>query len=97
MCMNPKVVASLNWVGFMELLVERFTPVYQQLCEGMNLVQMRLTGPLKAYEFDLNVPMNATLKMNNFVNKCIFLGEKAKVGGGETLFKFPNLLRLPGA
>jgi hypothetical protein len=81
----------------MELLVERFTPVYQQLYERMNLVQMRLTGPLKAYEIDLNAPMNATPKMDNFAKKCIFLGEKAKVGGGETLFKFANLLRLPRA
>jgi hypothetical protein len=90
-------VASLTWVGFVELLVERFMPVYQHLCEGRNLVQMRLTGPLKAYELDLNAPMNVTPKMDNFAKKCIFLGEKAKVGGGETLFKFPNLLRLPGA
>jgi hypothetical protein len=73
----------LTWVGFMELLVERFTPVYQQLCEGMNLVQMRLMGPLKAYVLDLNAPMNATPKMDNFAKKCIFLGEKAKVGGGH--------------
>jgi hypothetical protein len=78
----------------MELLVERFTPLYQQLCEGMNLVQMRLTGSLKAYEFDLNAPMNATPKRDNFARKCIFLGEKKKVVGGESLFKFPNLLRL---
>jgi hypothetical protein len=67
----------------MELLVERFTSVYQQLCEKMNLVQMRLTGPLKAYVLDLNVPMNATPKMNNFAKKYIFLGEEAKVGGGH--------------
>jgi uncharacterized protein YjaG (DUF416 family) len=73
----------LIWVGFMELLVERFTPVYQQLCEGMNLVQTRITGILKAYVLDLNASMNATPKMNNFVKKCIFLGEKAKVGGGH--------------
>jgi hypothetical protein len=78
-----KVVASLNWVGFMKLLVERFISLYQQLFEGMNLVQMRLTGPLKAYELDLNAPMNATPKMDNFAKKCIFLGEKAKVGGGH--------------
>jgi len=67
----------------MKLLVERFTPVYQQLCEGMNLVQMRVTGPLKAYVLDLNAQMNATPKMDNFAKKCIFLGEKAKVGGGH--------------
>jgi hypothetical protein len=48
----------------------------------MNLVEMRLMRPLKAYVLDLNTPMNATPKMNNFVKKCIFLGEKAKVGGG---------------
>jgi hypothetical protein len=53
----------------MELLVERFTPVYQQLCEGINLVQMRLKRPLKAYVLDLNAPMNATPKMNNFAKK----------------------------
>jgi hypothetical protein len=66
----------LTWVGFMKLLVERFTPVYQQLCEGMNLVQLRLTGFLNAYELDLDAPINATLKMDNFAKKCIFLGEK---------------------
>jgi hypothetical protein len=54
----------------MELLVERFTPEYQQLCEGMNLVQIRLTGPLKAYVLDLNAPMNVTPKMDK--KKCIF-------------------------
>jgi hypothetical protein len=79
----------------MELFVERVTPVYQQVCEGMNLVQMRLSWPLKAYEIDLNAPMNATPKIDNSTKKCIFLGEKVKVGGGETLFKFPNLLKLP--
>jgi hypothetical protein len=46
---EPEVVASLTWVGFMELLVERFTLEYQELHEGMNLVQMRHTGSLKAY------------------------------------------------
>jgi hypothetical protein len=73
------VVANLTCVGFTELLVERFTPVYQQLCEKMNLVQMRLTGPFKAYELDLDAPKNAKPKMNNFAKKCIFLGEKQKL------------------
>jgi hypothetical protein len=67
----------------MKLLVERFTPVYQQLCEGMNLVPMRLTGPFKAFVLDLNAPMNARPKMDNFAKKCIFLSEKVKVGGGH--------------
>jgi hypothetical protein len=47
------------------------------------LVQMRLMGPLKAYVLHLNAPMNATPKIDNFAKKCIFLGEKAKVGGGH--------------
>jgi hypothetical protein len=72
------VVASLIWVDFIELLVKSFMPVYQQLCKGMNLVQMGLMGPLKAYVLDLNAPMNATPEMNNFAKKCIFLGEKNK-------------------
>ena len=55
----------------------------QKLCEGMDLVQMRLMGPLKAYVLDLNAPMNATPKMDNLTNKCVFLGEKTKIGGGE--------------
>jgi hypothetical protein len=67
----------------MKLLVKRFTPVYQQLYEGMNLVQMRLAGPFKAYVLDLNAPMNATPKMDNFAKKFLFLGEKAKIGGGH--------------
>jgi hypothetical protein len=44
---------------------------------------MRLTGPLKAYVLDLNTPMNATPKMDNFAKNFFFLGEKAKVGGGH--------------
>ena len=66
----------------MELLGKRFTPEYQELCEGMNLVQMRHMGSLKAYVLNLNAPMNATPKMDKFAKKCIFLGEIAKVGGG---------------
>jgi hypothetical protein len=69
------VVANLTWVGFMELLVKRFTPVYQKLCKGMGLVQMRLMGPFKAYVFILNASMNVTPKMDNFAKKCIFLRE----------------------
>jgi hypothetical protein len=43
---------------------------------------MRLMRPLKAYVLDLNAPMIVTPKMDNFAKKCIFLGEKIKVGGG---------------
>jgi hypothetical protein len=67
----------------MKLLVKRFTPVYQQLCERMNLVQMTLTGPLKAYVLELNAPMNVIPKMDDFAKKCIFLDEEAKIGGGH--------------
>jgi hypothetical protein len=69
----------------MELFVKRFTPVYQNFCEGMDLVQMRLTRPHKAYAYvlDLNAPMNVTPNFDNFAKKCIFLGEKTKVGGGH--------------
>jgi hypothetical protein len=67
----------------MELFVKRSTPVFQKLCEEMDLVQMRLTGPPKAYVLDLNAPMNATPKMDNFAKKCIFLGEKTKIGGKD--------------
>jgi hypothetical protein len=47
------------------------------------LVQMRLMGPLKAYVFNLNAPMNDIPKVDNFAKKCIFLREKAIVGGGH--------------
>ena len=57
--------------------------MYQKLCEEMNLVQMMLTGPLKAYVLALNTPMNATPKMDNFAKKYVFLGVKAKIGGGH--------------
>jgi hypothetical protein len=66
----------------MKLFVKRFMPEYQELLEGMNLVQIWYTGPLKAYVLDLNAPMNVTPKMDNVAKKCIFLGEVAKVGGG---------------
>jgi uncharacterized protein YjaG (DUF416 family) len=70
------VLANLTWVGFMELLAERFMPVYQQLCEEMNLVEMRVTRPLKAHILDLNALINATPKIDNFAKKCIFLGDE---------------------
>jgi hypothetical protein len=44
---------------------------------------MKVTGPLKAFMFDLNTPMNTTPKMDNFGKKCIFLSDKTKVGGGH--------------
>ena len=84
------MVANLTWVGFKELLVERFTPEYQELCEGMNLVQMRHTRSLKAYVHDFNAQMNATPKMDEFAKKCIFLGGLQK-WVVDALFKFPKL------
>jgi hypothetical protein len=80
---ESKVVSSLTWIGFINLIVERLTSVHQKLFEGMDLVQMKLTGPLKAYVVDLNAPMNATPKLDNFAKKCISLGEKTKVGRGH--------------
>jgi hypothetical protein len=56
----------------MELFVERFTPVYKKTCEEINLVQMRLTGPLKAYVLDLNAPMNVTPKMDKLAKNVIY-------------------------
>ena len=87
---EPKMVANLTWVGFKELLVERFMSEYQELHEGMNLVQIRHTGSLKAYVHDFNAQMNATLKMDKFAKKCIFLGglQKWMV---DALLKFPKL------
>jgi hypothetical protein len=41
---EPKLVANLTWVGFKDMLSERFTPEYQELRESMNLVQMKHTG-----------------------------------------------------
>ena len=87
---EPEMVANLTWVGFKELLVERFTPEYQELREGMNLVQMRHTGSLKAYVRDFNAQMNATPKMDEFAKKCIFLGGLQK-WVVDALFKFPKL------
>ena len=66
------MVASLTWVGFIEIIVKRFTLVYQNLCEGMNLAQIKLTGPLKAHMLDLNAPMNATPKIDTFAKKFLF-------------------------
>ena len=59
------MAASLIWVGFKELLVERFTPEYQELREGMNLMQMRHTRSFKAYVHDFNAQMNATPKIDD--------------------------------
>ena len=57
---EPKWLANLIWVGFKELLVERFTPEYQELHKGMNLRQMRHTGFLKAHVRDFNAQKNPT-------------------------------------
>jgi hypothetical protein len=71
----------LTWDGFMKLVVERFTPEYHELLEGMNLVQIRHMRSFKAYVCKVNTEMNATPKMDKFPKKCIFLGKVAKVGG----------------
>jgi hypothetical protein len=72
------------------LLVDRFTPEYQELREEMNLVQMRHTWSFEAYVRNFNAQMNATPKMDEFAKRCIFLGglQKWMV---DALFKFPKL------
>ena len=85
------MVANLTWVGFKELFVERFLLEYQELREGMNLVQMRHTGSLKAYWRGFNARINVTPKMDEFAKKCIFLGGLQK-WVVDALFKFPKLL-----
>ena len=85
------MVASLTWVGFKELLVERFMPEYQKLCEGMNLVQMRHTMSFKAYVLDFNTQINATPKIDKFAKKYNFYSGLQK-WVVNTLFKFPKLL-----
>ncbi|MGH3053573.1 MAG: hypothetical protein ACRDL7_01175, partial [Gaiellaceae bacterium] len=87
---EPELVANLTWDGFKDMLSERFTPEYQELREGMNLVQMRHTGSLKAYVRDFNAQMNATSKMDEFSKRCIFLGGLQK-WVIDALFKFPKL------
>ena len=37
---EPKVVASLTWVGFMKLFIKRFTAEYQEFLEVLNLMQI---------------------------------------------------------
>ena len=56
----------------------------------MNLVQMKHIESLKAYVRDFNAPMNATLKMDKFSAKCIFLDGLQK-WVVDALFKFPKL------
>jgi hypothetical protein len=86
---EPELAANLTWVGFKELFVDRFTPEYQELREGLNFVQMRHTGSLKAYVRDFNAQMNATPKMDEFAKRCIFLGGLQK-WVVDVLFKFPK-------
>ena len=84
------MAASLTWIGFKEFLVDRFTPEYQELQEGMNLVQMKHTGSLKAYVCDFYVQMNATPTMDEFAKNCIFLDGLQK-WVVDALFKFLKL------
>ena len=67
------MVASLIWVGFKELFIKMFMLKYQELHEGMNLVQMRHTKSLKTYVLNFNIQLNAILMINEFAKKCIFL------------------------
>jgi hypothetical protein len=71
---EPELATNLTWVGFKEWLVNRFMLEYQELREGMNLVQMRHTWSFKAYVHDFNAQMNAIPKMDEFAKKRIFLG-----------------------
>lgn len=75
------MVARLTWVGFKEFLIDRFTLKYQKLYEDMNLVEIKLTGFLKAFVRNFNVQMNATPRMDEFANECIFFKWITKVGG----------------
>ena len=68
------MVANLIWVGCKELIVERFKLEYQELHEGIYLVQTRHTRFFKAYVPNFNFPMNVTPKMNEFSMKGILLG-----------------------
>ena len=56
----------------------------------MNLVQMKLTGPLKAYVLNLDAQINATPKMDKFALKIYFLKWISKVGGGS-LVQIPKV------
>jgi hypothetical protein len=61
---EPKLVATLTWVTFKELISNRFKSKYQDLREGMNWLQMKHVGSLKAYVLDFNSQINATPKMD---------------------------------
>ena len=67
------MVANVNWIGFKELFIKTFMLKYQKLVEGMNLVQIRHIGSLKAYVHNFNTQMNAMPKIDEFANKYIFL------------------------
>jgi hypothetical protein len=82
--------ANFTWVGFKELINDRIAYEYQELREGMNLVQMKHIGSLKAYVRDFNDQMNTTPKMDEFSKKCVFLDGLQK-WVVDALFKFPKL------
>ena len=76
--------------GFKELLIERFMLEYQDLHEGMNLVQIRHTRSLKYYVHYFKVQINAKSKMDEFSKKCNLLSGLQK-WIVDILFKFPKL------
>lgn len=77
------MVANLTRVGFKEYVVESFMPKYEELYEGINLVQMWHMGSLEVYVDNFNGQMNVTLNMNECGRKCIVLGVVAKNNGGR--------------
>ena len=68
---EPNVVANLTWVGFKELLDERFMPEYQKLYERMNMVQRKHTWSLKAYMHNFNAQiLIATPRMEKMLRNA---------------------------
>ena len=87
------MVAIFIMVDFMKFFTKRFTLKNQELCDRMNLMQMRHTESLKAYVCNCNAQMNATPHMHKVTKNIFFLRWVAKVDGRRLVSSFQSFSR----
>ena len=63
---NPEAVSNLTWADFKNLLKDRFTPQYQSLRDGVNMIKLKQTGSLKAYVREFSAFLNMVPKMDDY-------------------------------
>lgn len=72
---------NLTWLGFKELISNRFTPKYQNIRDGVALVRLKQTKSLRGYVWEFNAHLNVRPKMDELAKKGHLLQWLAKLSG----------------